>query len=268
VTPASQAGRVRAELDWRDPMIPSGVTVRRQGLEAAGGFDPGIFGCDDWDLWLRLRPLGSFVAVPLVLVGYRTHGENMSSNIERTEHERFKVYQKHLGRAGGSAAPEQKQAVAGYLYFNSAMAYFRVQDLAAAIGKLQQAIELRPALLVDDELYYELACALQPTGYRGSAVGLRLDDSARLVKDLLYQRLHLPAGQSPASLWGRACLVFAQVAYTAGQPLASLRYAGQAVGRAPAGRRGLALRAAARACLPRPVARMLRSVWSSRGSQT
>src|SRR6202008_2531489 len=35
------------------------VLVRRELVERAGGFDPGLTTCEDWDLWLRLSRLGT-----------------------------------------------------------------------------------------------------------------------------------------------------------------------------------------------------------------
>ena len=37
-------------------------TVSREALDAVGGFDPAMGGCDDWDLWLRIAGAGFGVA--------------------------------------------------------------------------------------------------------------------------------------------------------------------------------------------------------------
>jgi glycosyltransferase involved in cell wall biosynthesis len=58
---------------------PSTVMVRTDAVRAAGGFDPLLSTLADWDLWLRLCPLGAIFAVPEVLVGYRIHAANMHS---------------------------------------------------------------------------------------------------------------------------------------------------------------------------------------------
>ena len=45
--------------------------VRRTAFEAVGGFDQAFNLAGDWDLWLRLAPLGSFVRVPRIASRYR-----------------------------------------------------------------------------------------------------------------------------------------------------------------------------------------------------
>ena len=54
----------------------STVVVRKSAFEQAGGFDPSLPSCQDWDLWLRLRKLGDFAIVqdPLLLYNDGQHG--------------------------------------------------------------------------------------------------------------------------------------------------------------------------------------------------
>jgi len=50
------------------------VLVRRDMVERVGGFDPALFGHEDWDLWLRLAGAGArFTTVPATLATYRRH---------------------------------------------------------------------------------------------------------------------------------------------------------------------------------------------------
>lgn len=65
-------------------ILPSTVMVRRQLLEAVGGFDETFASAEDFDLWLRLAhvaPAG-FVNAPLVLV--RRHPGEISHRREET----------------------------------------------------------------------------------------------------------------------------------------------------------------------------------------
>ncbi|PNU04773.1 glycosyltransferase family 2 protein [Novosphingobium guangzhouense] len=48
----------------------SGAVVRRDVLDKAGGFDPGLPSCQDWDLWFRLRRFGPMGVVRLPLVRF------------------------------------------------------------------------------------------------------------------------------------------------------------------------------------------------------
>lgn len=63
----------------------SSILVRRSVALEVGGFDPGwlhrgIGGCEDLDFELKIAAKYPMVALPLYLVGYRSHPNNMSSN--------------------------------------------------------------------------------------------------------------------------------------------------------------------------------------------
>jgi glycosyltransferase involved in cell wall biosynthesis len=245
VTPI-QVKQLREDLHLRNSLIPSSVVVWRRCVDATGGFDPSLLSCEDWDLWLRMKPLGSFVAVPEVLVWYRTHGENMSDDIERMERERCKVLDKHQGAdadVSGDRARRRRE-VLGYTLFLSALGYFRNRDIAAGEAKLQRAVALWPGILEEDEVYYELGCAFQRRGYRGTPIGLDIRESTALVRRLLTQCLPLSSSLSRAA-WGRACLALAQLALIAGERGAARQAALRAVIRCS----GLARRKAARGLL-------------------
>ena len=59
-------------------IILASMVVRRRCLDAVGGFDATlpVYGCEDWDLWLRLARRDAFVAVDEELVRYRVHDGN------------------------------------------------------------------------------------------------------------------------------------------------------------------------------------------------
>lgn len=57
------------------------VLYRREAVEAAGGFDPSLPACEDYDLYLRIareRPVSQHDAV---VASYRRHGDNMSQDV-------------------------------------------------------------------------------------------------------------------------------------------------------------------------------------------
>lgn len=60
---------------------PSSVMAPRQALLDAGGFDPRLSMCADWDMWIRLatRLSGAYSDESLVL--YRLHQGSMSTNL-------------------------------------------------------------------------------------------------------------------------------------------------------------------------------------------
>ncbi len=63
---------------------PHAFMVRREAVERAGGFDPGLRACEDHDLWFRLAVAGPPPAVnPGGLVAYRRHPGGMSRDLDR-----------------------------------------------------------------------------------------------------------------------------------------------------------------------------------------
>jgi GT2 family glycosyltransferase/peptidoglycan/xylan/chitin deacetylase (PgdA/CDA1 family) len=95
--PEALADRLRARN-----VIPAGASnllVRREALEAAGGFRPELMHFADWDLWKRLAEAGVGTVVPQPLVAYVEHGQNM-----RARHVRqFRRELRTVDRAGGGA---------------------------------------------------------------------------------------------------------------------------------------------------------------------
>lgn len=70
------------------PAVPAAVTVRRDWLERAGGFDEALsrarYGAEDWDLWLRLAFLGCPMAwVEELVCAYRVNPGSMSRQAQR-----------------------------------------------------------------------------------------------------------------------------------------------------------------------------------------
>lgn len=67
----------------------STVVLRRVSYLQVGGFDSSLPSCQDWDLWLRLRQIGSFILVrePLVICD-STDAPRISNNLDA-------VYQGH-----------------------------------------------------------------------------------------------------------------------------------------------------------------------------
>ena len=80
----------------------SSVVIRREALLEVGGFDPFYRIIQDWDLWLRLAPLGTFLQLPESLVEYRVapHNKGQVSGDPWTAYvETSSVYDRHEMRA-------------------------------------------------------------------------------------------------------------------------------------------------------------------------
>jgi glycosyltransferase involved in cell wall biosynthesis len=249
-----QIKRLDQEMTWRNAILPSALIARRQAILQAGGFDEDLKAVEDWDLWLRLKALGPFVGVPKVLMGYRTHSASMTENVANIERERLKVNAKHLGALVGpiSSWPLARRRAVGHTYFNAALGYFRQTDITLGREKLRQAVECWPDLLSADEFYYELGCAFQPRGLRGTPAQLELAAS----EDLIHFALSAwpdpgPPGLSRDGAWGQASLNLARLALISGQPRAARRYARSAMRYGRARHRWGGLRAWLRSFRPR-----------------
>lgn len=60
--------------------MPAQVVYRRQAFESAGGFDPQLDACADYDLYLRITRRYPIVRHRRVVADYRVHDRNMSGN--------------------------------------------------------------------------------------------------------------------------------------------------------------------------------------------
>ncbi len=73
------------EVFARAPAAPiHSVLVRTDAARAAGGFDPRLAACEDWDLWQRVSRAGArWAAVPDVVALYRMRVNSASQHAER-----------------------------------------------------------------------------------------------------------------------------------------------------------------------------------------
>ena len=70
-------------LRYENMITPSTVVIRRDVLEAVGGFDDQLRACEDWDLWVRLGPGCKMVKVDEPVTWYRSSTGSLSMNHER-----------------------------------------------------------------------------------------------------------------------------------------------------------------------------------------
>ena len=249
------AVRARHELPWRNALVPSAVVARAAAVRRIGGFDATFDSCADWDLWLRLLGEGQLIGVPRVTTFYRAHDGNMSDSADRLELGRLRLVERHHGAAPSSVPTswslDRRRAV-GHTLFASGLMHLRQRDGSVGRDKLRQALGVWPELVEEDEFHFELACAFQARGVRGTGHGLRLSASEALARSLRP----LPGGRRSS---GRLSLAFAQMALLAGEYSSARRYAAEAVRVIALRRKPQALAVLARSILPGPVARRLRA---------
>ena len=78
--PAVDAVSARKMLRYRNSITPSTALARREMLMRDGGFRKDVGGCEDWEMWVRLRQLGEFEAVTDPLTDYYVHPSSLSAN--------------------------------------------------------------------------------------------------------------------------------------------------------------------------------------------
>jgi hypothetical protein len=67
-------------LLWKNILVHSAVTFRREAALAAGGYREAATGCEDYDLWLRMGAVGEICLLDEVLVAYRVHPRQISAS--------------------------------------------------------------------------------------------------------------------------------------------------------------------------------------------
>jgi glycosyltransferase involved in cell wall biosynthesis len=70
------------------------VLCERALFDAAGGFDPELSQCADWDMWVRLAQHTDFLYIDEPTVTYRQHETNMSRRPELLERDSLRVLEK------------------------------------------------------------------------------------------------------------------------------------------------------------------------------
>lgn len=78
---------------------PGQTLIRHEALKTVGGFDPSIWGADDYDLYLRLEQQGTLYIEDKISLFYRLHAGNASKQRHRMLINTFKVAQRHFPEA-------------------------------------------------------------------------------------------------------------------------------------------------------------------------
>lgn len=95
--PAADAA-IRAAMRRFNPLAHPSVMLRREAIEAVGGYrDLGEGACDDYDLWSRIaRAGGRFRNLPQALLRYRVHGGAMKARrLRATLRDTLRVKREH-----------------------------------------------------------------------------------------------------------------------------------------------------------------------------
>lgn len=140
-----------------------GAFFKRRAYAASGGWNPQLRQIPDFDFWLRMGLVGSFVHIPEVLAAWRVHPGSQSFAIaspERAE-ESVKVISDFFSVAGtdNRLAPlELKSMARAHLY--CAQLHGRAGRYAAALSNIIRAQQLYPGTLLQWQTWRSAANAL------------------------------------------------------------------------------------------------------------
>lgn len=93
---------------------PGQTLIRRSAIDQIGGFDTGVWGSDDWDLYLRLAEIGRFIYEDRPALRYRIHGGNASANVL-----------KHLAGHDAAAARHAARGIRWWRRWRNEAKFFR-----------------------------------------------------------------------------------------------------------------------------------------------
>lgn len=132
-------------------LSPGQTLIRRSALQAVGGFDEGVWGSDDWDLYIRLARIGRFVYDAVPTLFYRRHADNASASAVRHARNHMKVVRRHIGLLNLPLLVSHQRQAARY-FLPRLMQYAdnmrRERRFGDALRAQAWALAFRPSMLV------------------------------------------------------------------------------------------------------------------------
>lgn len=144
------SGRAFREFRRRNWIHSVGQTLMRTAaVRAIGGFDPQIWGSDDWDLYIRLAQCGTFEFRDRIALHYRFHEQNASRNAVRHTRNHFRVVRRHIGWNIPLLIAHQRAASAYFVpnLVRRAAECHESGDHAEALRACAYALAFQPGLL-------------------------------------------------------------------------------------------------------------------------
>ncbi len=160
--PVALAGDLFPALLRGNFIILASVLARRDALAEAGGFDETlpVFGCEDWDLWLRVARRRRVIVVDEELTLYRRHAGN--TGIAALRASGLAVLDRRYAEPGTAAAARLSRAAARarlqWYLAAAAAAERRAAGLPLALAAVREA----PASLFERPALGALAALLLP----------------------------------------------------------------------------------------------------------
>lgn len=200
--------------------VPSAVVTRRDCFDRVGLFDEGLRGSEDWDMWLRVARDFPMAGIPIPLVNYRVHGNNMSGQPDFMLRYQLMVVEKHFGQGDGPPErwPRARQRAYAAVCRFAVHSYYLSGDAETSRRYLGLALEANPDLCASVDMFYELGCADQPLGQRSIRAKVNIEKNADFMMsslDEIFSRPDLSARLRPQgrTARGRALLAAGLLAY-------------------------------------------------------
>jgi hypothetical protein len=155
------SGHVFGELIRANVIILSSVMVRRTAFDVAGGFAAlPTYGCEDWDLWLRLAHAHPVTVVDDELTLYRRHAAN--TGWRQVLESAFAVIDRcYADPALARSAPLSRAALrARHCWINAAA--LAEERRGEAVPLALQALREAPAAVLSRPAFAALAGLLLP----------------------------------------------------------------------------------------------------------
>lgn len=148
----NQVLSVRGDGDvWRDLAVQNPVRcgstplVRRKCFEDVGVFDPTLFFCDDWDMWIRISKRHHFAAINEPLTLYRQHGANMTKSYQAIMPNLQRVIERTFEDVPADCTSLKKEAY-GRAYLFAAWRALFADDLQMTRSLRNEAFSTYPRL--------------------------------------------------------------------------------------------------------------------------
>ncbi len=135
-------------------LVASSMLVDLGAMKSVGGYDESIY-FEDWYMWLKLTHAGQeLMILPIVLVKYRMHADNMSKNVEKMFQGRKQIvdmYQSH---------PLYSQAMS-QIYAATALEYSEVLK-RKSFSYLVTSFRFNPKIVFTHNFMYSIVKILVP----------------------------------------------------------------------------------------------------------